>query len=368
MARASLAQAPRPACRSGAEQSLETDIYHRRSRVNVRRSHTFVTKDIWRGTAAGIRIRPEQGERSGPELDARATAFGERVPLWREVVREVRQHLAAVRGDEHEILQAAAAPAGAVEPGLDGDDVARDELARRAPEPGLLVHLEPDAVAEAVEETVLQHLPRLLRELRREAVLVEELADRPVQLAARDSGLDPRHRQLERLRAQVLVADELRVGGADDEGPRHVRVAAGLAVAREEVEDDRLARRDRAVAHLVADRGLGAVRDDELLRGDAVRAERVLDGELQALAGQRLAVEHEARPVRLGAPQQVARRGHAGLRAPLRPADAGELGFRLDAAPAGGVVALPPQPHAGRAPGGGERERGRGRAGRSRDG
>ena len=57
----------------------------------------------------------------------------------------------------------------------------------------------------------------------------------------------------------------------------------------------------------------GAVRDDELVGERAVRGERLLDRELDALARQRLAVEHEPRRSRLGAPQQVARRVIAGL-------------------------------------------------------
>src|SRR4051794_15352098 len=107
--------------------------------------------------------------RQNPKRNPKEAALG------CEVVREVGQQLAAVVRHEHEILEPAAAPAGAVEARLDRDDVARDQLARRTAEPRLLVHLEPDAVAERVEEAVLEDFPRLLRELRRIAVLAEEV-------------------------------------------------------------------------------------------------------------------------------------------------------------------------------------------------
>src|SRR3712207_7615015 len=42
--------------------------------------------------------------------------------------REVGEVLAAVLGDEDDVLEAAAAEAGAVAPGLERDDIARDEL------------------------------------------------------------------------------------------------------------------------------------------------------------------------------------------------------------------------------------------------
>src|SRR5262249_61966453 len=86
----------------------------------------------------------------------------------------------------------AAAVAVAVEARLDGDHVAGDELAGSAPEARLLVHLEPDAVAERVGEAVLEHLARLLRAQRRVAVLLEDVAAEVVELAAGDAGADRR--------------------------------------------------------------------------------------------------------------------------------------------------------------------------------
>src|SRR5436853_3215927 len=87
--------------------------------------------------------------------------------LGLEVVRVVRERLAAGLGHEDDVLESHAAVPSAIEPGLDGDDVARDErLLRQQSHAGLLVHLEADAVAEPVEEPVDERLARGLRPLR----------------------------------------------------------------------------------------------------------------------------------------------------------------------------------------------------------
>src|SRR5438128_748406 len=81
----------------------------------------------------------------------------------REVVRVLRQVLGALLGDEHEVFEAHAAVALAVAARLDGDHVARPErVLRREAHAGLLVHLEPDSVAEPVEEAVGKRLAFLL--------------------------------------------------------------------------------------------------------------------------------------------------------------------------------------------------------------
>ena len=68
-----------------------------------------------------------------------------------EVIGEVREDLAAVLADEHEVLQPAAAVALAVAPRLHRDHVTRHERVRHAGEMRPLVDLETDAVAERVE-------------------------------------------------------------------------------------------------------------------------------------------------------------------------------------------------------------------------
>src|ERR671918_2211505 len=97
--------------------------------------------------------------------------------LGRQVVRVVGEELAAVLGDEDEVLQAAAAEAFAVEARFDGEHVAGHDLVAVPAQAGQLVHLEADAVAEAVEEALLEHLPWGLRELGGIAVPLEELAN-----------------------------------------------------------------------------------------------------------------------------------------------------------------------------------------------
>src|SRR5215211_9250623 len=94
-----------------------------------------------------------------------------------QVVREVRQVLGAVLGDEHEVLEPDAAEALPVETGLERDHVAGDELlfADQA-HARLLVHLEANAVPEAVVEAFVEHLSLLLSALRRQSLRLEDLA------------------------------------------------------------------------------------------------------------------------------------------------------------------------------------------------
>ena len=75
-----------------------------------------------------------------------------------ETVREVGQDLAAVVRDEHQILDANAAPPAPVEARLERDHVADDELVADAAHARRLVDLEPDAVAEAVIEPFVLRL------------------------------------------------------------------------------------------------------------------------------------------------------------------------------------------------------------------
>jgi hypothetical protein len=121
------------------------------------------------------------------------------------------------------------------------------------------VHLEPDAVAEAVEEAAVENRPGRLRELCRVTVRLEEVGGDLHQVAAVDAGLDSGDDAVEGLLAEPVPVDE--VGGrlADAIRARHVRVDAARAVAREQVDDDRPAGPNRAVPELVADRGLRTV-------------------------------------------------------------------------------------------------------------
>ena len=170
---------------------------------------------------------------------------------------------------------AGAAVAVAVEARLDRNHVARDE--RLAPDPaqaGPLVHLQPDAVAGRVEEPVLQHLALLLVQLRLVAMLVEEVADEAMDVAASHARLDGRHGEVERLLREPVVLAELVGRRADRERACEIGEARRLAVARKQVEQHDVVRADRAGAAVVPGRGLRAVRDHELLGGGAVLAER----------------------------------------------------------------------------------------------
>src|SRR5205823_4498 len=93
-------------------------------------------------------------------------------------------------GHDEQILEPAAAEAGPVETGLDREDLAALQLfVPDHAEHGQLVHLEADAVAERMEEALLERLPLALRALRR-------IAGRPAARTVgeerlRDRSLDP---------------------------------------------------------------------------------------------------------------------------------------------------------------------------------
>ncbi len=85
----------------------------------------------------------------------------------------------------------------------------------------------------------------------------------------------------------------------------------------------------------MADRRLAAVRDDELVRGRPVVAERPLDGLLDPLARELLPVEHELARGAIGRAQELETRAQAGLGGTAGPANPLELGLVLDAAAPG---------------------------------
>src|ERR1700693_4325871 len=92
-----------------------------------------------------------------------------------QVVRIVREVLCSVLRDEHEVLEPAAAEAGLVEAGLDGDHVAgHQRVAARGAHARLLVDLEPDSVPEPVDEALVEHLAGLLVQPRLVAVCLEK--------------------------------------------------------------------------------------------------------------------------------------------------------------------------------------------------
>src|SRR4051794_28777890 len=77
----------------------------------------------------------------------------------------VGDKLEPVLGDDRDVLQPNTAHARSIEARLDRDHVAYDEIVAASRHGRRLVHLEPDAVAETVEEAAREHLARLLRQL-----------------------------------------------------------------------------------------------------------------------------------------------------------------------------------------------------------
>src|SRR4029079_9865797 len=101
-------------------------------------------------------------------------------------------------------------------------------------------------------------LPRRLAALREHAGLLERLARGAVDLAAVGPPPQGANGALERLAGKAPPLGDLRgrLGAAADERARHVGPAAGVAVARPDVDDHRLTGADLAVAGLVPDRAL----------------------------------------------------------------------------------------------------------------
>ena len=120
-------------------------------------------------------------------------------------------------------------------------------------EPGRLVDLEADAVAEAEVEAVVEVLARLAGALGRVAGALDDVARGVVERAAGDAGAGGGAGRLERLAGDVAQRGDLvgDLAGADERAG-HVGPAAARLVARPEVDLDRQAGRQRAGARIVA--------------------------------------------------------------------------------------------------------------------
>src|SRR5262245_5916609 len=187
----------------------------------------------WRWCASSLTawIRPIRGGFPARQVSTLRPESGD----GHELLRERGQHFRLAVPDDHEILDPDPAQPRVVDAGLDGDDAAdREDVVALRPHRRLLVHLDPQAVAEPVAEElavagVVDHLPR----------------DR-VDVAPRPSGpcrLEPGELARE---ADVVGAHELVRERPGRERPRAVRVVA--AELRGGVDDDRLALLDRDVA------------------------------------------------------------------------------------------------------------------------
>src|SRR5206468_8041347 len=97
-----------------------------------RQADAATTREIQAPSAKSVRSRCLATARQR-DLTGRDTIF--RLRDGYELLRVLRQHLAAVLGDGHEILDPHAEAAREIDPRLDGDDVAGDErVARLRPE------------------------------------------------------------------------------------------------------------------------------------------------------------------------------------------------------------------------------------------
>ena len=171
------------------------------------------------------------------------------------------------------------------------------------------------------------------------ARVLEDLADELVELPAVRTRPDLGGGAAERLLHEPVPFLHLGRRVAEEVRPRHIRVAGGLLVLREEVEDDQLVRPDLAGAAVVADRRLRAVRHDHVAALDAEVGEHGLDHLFQPLGRQRLPVDLEA-VRRLRTTQEAARRVERGLARLLRIANPAQLRLVLRAPPVVEELAL----------------------------
>ena len=81
------------------------------------------------------------------------------------------------------------------------------------------------------------------------------------------------------------------------------------------------------------DRGLRAVRDDELFAEEVQLRERLLDRVLDSFASESFAIQYERAVLLLRATEELARGVHAGLGPALGAADPLELRVGLDSTP-----------------------------------
>src|SRR5918998_5525370 len=107
-----------------------------------------------------------------------------------ESLREAGQVAATVLRDEDEVLYADAAKFWVVDAGLDGDDVAGDELVVGEGDAGGFVDLQPDPVPRAVEEALRKRLAfGPVVHVGLVARLVQHLGDLVVDVLSVDAGL-----------------------------------------------------------------------------------------------------------------------------------------------------------------------------------
>ena len=254
---------------------------------------------------------------SGAPRAASSRSCASSRPSRGEIVRELRQVLRPVGGHEHEVLEAHAAVALPVTPGLDRDDVAGDERAsRRGPCPAARAPRARRRGRDAWKKPSVSGSPSALRPLRLLAGPLEDVARR--------------RRRSARPSAPSLIADSARrappcragATRARRPAPRRRRTSASCRLKQK----DSLSRGQTSIT-IGTPAWIGPepmswpigpcrpVRDDEIVGGRAVADERLAHRNLHALDGQRLAVELEHPP-----PLTLARRSRS--RAASIPASA----------------------------------------------
>lgn len=228
--------------------------------------------------------------------------------------------------DLDDILDAAAAEAGVIEAGLDGDDGAGPKNLGVGVDAGCFVDGEAETVPGAMEEAGRAGSGAGGGV----AAGGESLGASGVDVSAIDLGA---HAGEGGALGGGDGVDEIALGSggaAAEEGARHVAVVAGADDAGEDINDDELVGAKRAGAAAVGVASLVAAGDDGIGRVAAGGEAGDLDGVAHALAGKRFAVEEEAAALDGGGAEEFFGGGEAGGGAAVAFANGAGFGYGLD--------------------------------------
>src|SRR5439155_4121402 len=249
-----------------------------------------------------------------------------------ELLRHPRQVPRAAGRDERHVLDADAAQAEVVQPGLDRDHVAGAERGRPGRDRRRLVDLQAEAVPGAVEEAL--HAPVL--HPRPVAARYEQRVDLPVDRRPVGPGTNATVAEPHALLHQRVHLLEALARTAPHDRARQVAEVAGALRAREDVHHHWLMAPYRPVAFLVRIHGLVPGRADRVGGDAAAGQDGGVDRGAQVLGGEPAAVTAE---VAVPADAAGAQRREPGLQARLgRPEGLDDGPYFV------GPLPLPPRP------------------------
>ncbi len=238
------------------------------------------------------------------------------------------EEFGAFGGDLDDVFDAAAAEAGVIETGFDGDDGPGSKRKRAGGgETGSFVDGEAEPVAGAVEETGRTGFGA------RGFVAGggEGVDDLLVNVAAFDAGADG-FRGGELGGADGFDETVMGVGGASAEvSARHVAEVSGFCYTREDVDDDELVRSEGAVTALVRIAGLIAAGDNGGAVGlSALGHDGGFDGEAKTFGRERFTLLEKGAAANLGGTEDGFGDGETDGAEAIALADGGGFGGGFD--------------------------------------